>query len=1060
METLTTLNISPAQTPALPANLRSRLINFLIRWEHFDAALACLDPLQRDRPDLVSLYDARTRALLALDRPDEALEVMRARHERKQSLTSRILEARVHLAGGDHGTALVIARQLAAEKRDSPLAWGLLGDIHLARGDLDAAEGAYRRIDEIRPNSRLHAHKLACLYHAQGDYVSASAWAVRLEASADEEAPLDVPRLRWLRDYYRESGEANRAADIEAELKRRYQTELHDLQEALADMLGAEPPAIQPSPSHPAIQPPSHPAIPQPSSDVLRPLLSSSKGLSKGHPTIQPPPSPPAISVTPEEREQIESAVSHHFGFDSLLPGQVEVMALMLRGEDTLAVMPTGGGKSLCYQLPALLTEGTTLVVSPLIALMKDQVDSLPAAIQRRATTINSTLAGDELRRRLDRAGRGNYQMIYAAPERLRQPPFLHALRQAGLSRFVIDEAHCVSMWGHDFRPDYLFLAEARRALGNPPLLAMTATAPPRVRGDIMRRLGEMELVSTDVHRPNLRLEGIATPNEDAKLGHLIALCQEIEGAGIVYAHSRAKCEELAAVLRSRGIAAGHYHAGINDRAAAQDAFMQGDMRVVVATVAFGMGIDKSDIRFIVHYHLPRSLEAYYQEAGRAGRDGLLSRCVLFYAPSDRGNLTRWARQDQMPVDFLRQVYRAVDRRLGDASIGRMATDDLMRDVRTEDTPVRVALSLLEEAGLLRRHFDAPRTAMITLRATLGQDSTFAAFVQAARLVPGQPVTRDVVDLAWAADLDPIDIEYQLLRWQSQGWIDYRSAGRDLLIERLPPPADAAQRVDSLLETYSAIQGQRIEEISAYAKTRRCRHGHISAYFGGRAIERCEACDNCLGFRTAGISQRDGDERAELVAVLRCVGSLKWSYGRRNLSLILKGSPGAPAGTAGMREYAALAHRSASAIGRLIDRLIDAGLLQTRQLDHGGVVVEMSPAGRRAIQDPKRLDALLTSSYQVSESAPTRLREPPADEPTPPVDAALFQRLREWRLETARAAEVPPYVVAHDAMLKRIAALKPGTPDELAAVRGMGPKRLAAYGTAILDVVVSYSASK
>ncbi|MFQ5596299.1 MAG: RecQ family ATP-dependent DNA helicase, partial [Anaerolineae bacterium] len=592
--------------------------------------------------------------------------------------------------------------------------------------------------------------------------------------------------------------------------------------------------------------------------------------------------------------------------------------------------------------------EGTTLVVSPLIALMKDQVDSLPSEIRRRATTINSTLAGDELRRRLDRAGRGSYRLIYAAPERLRQPPFLHALRQAGLSRFVIDEAHCVSMWGHDFRPDYLFLAEARRALGAPPILAMTATAPPRVRGDIMRRLGDLELVSTDVQRPNLRLETIATPNEDAKLGHLIALCQETEGAGIVYAHSRAKCEELAAVLRARGIAAGHYHAGIDDRAAAQDRFMQGDMRVVVATVAFGMGIDKSDIRFIVHYHLPRSLEAYYQEAGRAGRDGLPSRCVLFYAPSDRANLTRWARQDQMPVDFLRQVYRAVDRRLGDAPIGRMATDDLMRDVRTEDTPVRVALSLLEEAGLLRRHFDAPRTAMITLRASLGQDSTFAAFAEAARLLPRQPVSRDVVELARAAGLDPTDIEYQLLRWQSQGWIDYRSAGRDLLIERRPPPADAAQRVDSLLETYSAIQGQRIEEISAYAKTRRCRHGHISAYFGGRAIEHCDACDNCLGFRTAGISQRDGDERAELVAVLRCVGSLKWSYGRRNLSLILKGSPQAPAGTAGLPEFAALAHRSASAIGRLVERLIDAGLLQTRQLDHGGVVVEMSADGRRA----------------------------------------------------------------------------------------------------------------
>ncbi|MFQ5858081.1 MAG: RecQ family ATP-dependent DNA helicase [Anaerolineae bacterium] len=1039
MNILTTLNLSPSQTPALPANLRSRLVNFLIRWEHSDAALACLSVLQRYRPDLVSLYDAHARALLAQDQIDEALDVMTARHARKQSLTSQVLEARLHLARGDHGAALAIAKKLVVEERDSPLAWGLLGDVHLEQGNLDAAEGAYRRIDEIRPGSRLHAHSLARLYHTQGDYVSASAWAVRLESSADEETPLDVPRLRWLRDYYRESGETNRAADIDAELQRRHQTELHDLQEALANMLGTE--KEPKGPKEP--EEPKGPEITTPS------VPFGSSG-----------PSGSSVEITPEEREQLESATKNHFGFTSLLPGQAEVMSLMLRGEDTLAVMPTGGGKSLCYQLPALLTEGTTLVVSPLIALMKDQVDSLPPEIRRRATTINSTLAGDELRRRMNRATQGHYRLIYAAPERLRQPPFLYALRQAGLSRFVIDEAHCVSLWGHDFRPDYLFLAEARRALGDPPILAMTATAPPRVRGDIMRRLGDLELVATDVHRPNLRLEAIATPNEDAKLGHLIALCQKTEGAGIVYAHSRAKCEELAAVLRARGIAAGHYHAGIDDRAAAQDRFMQGDMRVVVATVAFGMGIDKPDIRFIVHYHLPRSLEAYYQEAGRAGRDGLHSRCVLFYAPSDRANLTRWARQDQMPVDFLRQVYRAVDRRLGDAPVGRMATDDLMRDVQADDTQVRVALSLLEEAGLLRRHFDAPRKAMITLRTAAGDDPTLAAFAEVARLVRGQTVPRDVVDLALAAGLDPTDIEFQLLSWQSQDRLGYRPAGRDLLLERLSPPADSAQRVDSLLETYAAIQGQRIDEIVAYAKTRRCRHGHISAYFGGRVIERCDACDNCLGLRTAAIPQRDGDERQEFGALLRCVESLKWSYGRRNLSLILKGSPRAPAGSAGASHHGALAHRSASAIERLVDRLIDAGLLQTRQLDHGGVVVEMSAAGRDAIANPKKLDALVAPLAQAAESTPSKPRERSLDEPTEPVDEALFQRLRQWRLAKANAAEVPPYVVAHDATLRQVAALKPQTLLELEAVRGMGPKKLADYGEAILEVVRDYLPGK
>ncbi len=1031
VDILNTLSASEARIGSLSGSLRSRLINFLIRWEHYDAVLVCLDVLQRDRPELVSLYDARARALLALDRVDEALATMATRHERKRSLTSQVLEAHLHLARGAHETALAIAKLLVAEHSESPLAWAVWGDVHLEEGNFSAAESAYRRIDEVRPGTRLHAHCLARLYHAQGDYVSASAWAVRLESSADEEAALDVPRLRWLRSYYRESGETNRAADIDAELGRRYRTELSELQAALADALSTAAPApISPRVESSATEPPEAPL---------------------------PVPSVSAVAVTTSERERLEAAARRYFGFEQLLPGQAEVMSLALRGEDILAIMPTGGGKSLCYQLSALLTEGVTLVVSPLIALMKDQVDSLPSEISRCATTINSTLEGDELRRRLDGVRQGRYRLIYAAPERLRQPTFLHTLRRAGVGRFVIDEAHCVSLWGHDFRPDYLFLAEARRALGDPPILAMTATAPPRVQSDIMRRLGDLELVASDVHRANLRLETIATPNEDAKLGHLIALCQETEGAGIVYANSRAKCEELAAVLRTQAVVAGHYHAGLEDRAAAQDAFMQGDVRVVVATVAFGMGIDKPDIRFIVHYHPPRSLEAYYQEAGRAGRDELLSRCVLFYAPSDRGNLTRWARQDEMSVEFLRQVYRAVDRRLSGNRVSHTAIDDLMRDVQAEGTQVRVALSFLEEAGLLRRRFDVPRTAVITLRTTTGNDSALIAFAEAARLVPEQSVERDVVEIACASGLDPTEMEYQLLNWRSRGWLDYRPAGRDPFLEKLPPPDDASQRVSQLLKTYAAVQDQRISEIVEYAKTQRCRHGHISAYFGGRVIERCEACDNCLDLHPVAIPQTGGDELSELTVILQCVASLNWPYGRRNLSFILKGTSRAPVGPTEMPQHGALAHRSASGIERLIDKLINGGFLQTRQLEHGGVIIEITAAGQDAIVDPERLDALLAPAIKAGESIPARStpepQSPPPDELTEPIDESLFQKLREWRLKTARNAEVPPFVVVHNTVLRRIASRKPKTLDSLKAIKGIGPKRLADYGEAILAIV-------
>ena len=307
----------------------------------------------------------------------------------------------------------------------------------------------------------------------------------------------------------------------------------------------------------------------------------------------------------------------------------------MLRGEDVLTILPTGGGKSLCYQLPALLADGrhgeddepaTTLVISPLIALMKDQVDSLPQPLRRRAT-INSSLDGDELRRRMNRVTDGVYRLVYAAPERLRQPPFIHALRRAGVGRLVIDEAHCVSMWGHDFRPDYRIIGETREALGDPPLLAMTATAPTRVRHEILERLRTPQapddgprIVAGDVTRPNLQLEVFHARSNDDKLWYLLAFCQAATGSGIVYADTRARCERLAALLRRYEVNAVHYHAGIAERDRVQDDFMNNRIRVVVATIAFGLGIDKPDIRFIIHFFPPASMEAYYQEAGRAVR--------------------------------------------------------------------------------------------------------------------------------------------------------------------------------------------------------------------------------------------------------------------------------------------------------------------------------------------------------------------------------------------------------------------------------------------------------
>ncbi len=330
------------------------------------------------------------------------------------------------------------------------------------------------------------------------------------------------------------------------------------------------------------------------------------------------------------------SALKHHFGFDAFRPLQAEIVADVLAGRDVFALLPTGGGKSLCYQLPAVMRPGLTVVVSPLIALMKDQVDALTAA-GIPATFLNSSLDADESRRRLRELHRGTYRLLYLAPERLALPHVVDDLRGWDVARFAIDEAHCISEWGHDFRPDYRRLAGLRRAFPETPVLALTATATGRVRRDIVESLGlrdPREYVAS-FDRPNLSYR-VAQKTDAFRtlLGFVNGRAKE---SGIVYASSRRSVETLAEKLRAAGVAALPYHAGLESRERAynQERFVRDDARVICATIAFGMGIDKSNVRYVVHYDLPKNLESYYQETGRAGRDGLAAECVLFYTPGD-----------------------------------------------------------------------------------------------------------------------------------------------------------------------------------------------------------------------------------------------------------------------------------------------------------------------------------------------------------------------------------------------------------------------------------------
>jgi ATP-dependent DNA helicase RecQ len=407
----------------------------------------------------------------------------------------------------------------------------------------------------------------------------------------------------------------------------------------------------------------------------------------------------PTTAHDDEIDQRIRRAAAERLGLDELRPGQGEAARAVLQGRDTLAVMPTGSGKSAVYQVAAALLDGPTVVVSPLLALQKDQVEAIADADVGLAAAANSTISKREREWIFDAIAAGGLEFLFVSPEQLAREDTIAQLQEAGPSLFVVDEAHCISEWGHDFRTDYLRLGAAAEAVGRPPVLALTATASPVVRDEIVERLQLRDpvVVVQGFDRPNLRIEVETHHRDDDKLDALVGHVERLAGVGIVYVATRREAEDVAAALAERtGRRVRHYHGGMRaaERREAQDAFMDGDAEVVVATTAFGMGIDKADVRFVIHHDVPESIDSWYQEVGRAGRDGEPALAVLLWRPEDLGLRRFFAGGGNVGLDELERVATLVAQ--ADEPV---PLPDLAEEAGMGDTRLAMAIARLEDVG-------------------------------------------------------------------------------------------------------------------------------------------------------------------------------------------------------------------------------------------------------------------------------------------------------------------------------------------------------------------------
>ena len=615
--------------------------------------------------------------------------------------------------------------------------------------------------------------------------------------------------------------------------------------------------------------------------------------------TVSPPEQRPH-EASPAGQAAAEAVLQRHWGHDRFRAGQWDAIEAVLAEQDVLAILPTGGGKSVCYQVPALLREGLTLVVSPLIALMQDQVAGLKArGIQ--ADFINSTLSAREIDQRWTDAEFGRYRLLYVAPERLQTDVFLARAGRLNIRLLAVDEAHCISEWGHHFRPSYLQIAEARAQFGDPPTLAVTATATPEVRRDIVRHLALRgpRVIVKGFDRPNLVWSIFRTENKSAKV---LDVVKGVEGSGVVYAATRRGTEEWAARLEKQGETAAAYHGGLKSdvRAERQAAWLRGETRIMVATNAFGMGIDKPDVRFVVHADVPGTLEAYYQEAGRGGRDGARAYAVLLFQPGDEATQRSLIEEGYPDAQTVRKVYDAACS-LAQIPIGTLPEAPVAVDVEKVARvsgerlgKTKQAIELLERQGtwqplLGHRHraylwFETSAEAM--RHYADGQQAALSDFVDALL----RAVHADAFSGWWDIDVRMLQRRTGLTRerlykgmafLEERGLLRWQPPGTTALVQLAEPRTSRLPVDDRMVRRAKRQAEARLEHMLRYARSVTCRRHFLLAYFGEGSPERCGQCDVCLGRHQAVVitPQDEPTMRHVLQQIAEAVPRSEWFVG-------------------------------------------------------------------------------------------------------------------------------------------------------------------------------------